>query len=405
METDVAILGAGFTGLAAARRIAELDPDRRVVVLDAQRAGFGASGRSSGFVVDLAGFIAAMEPEEQQRFITLSRLGIRDLADRVTQDAIDCHWDDAGWLHVAATPRGEASLESLDGWLAAQDVPYERLDREGLERITGSAYYRSGIRLPGSVLIQPAALVRGLVDALPDGIDLHEETAVHEIRRTHHGWTLNSEHGTVKARRVFLATNGALPEQGVLRRRLFPLYTFGSFTRTLTEAEQDALGGAREWGVLAQDPMGSSLRRTRDQRILVRNTVWYSRNLRDMPLDVRSRAAAEHRRALAKRFPTLADIPFEHTWAGLMGMSGNLRPYFGRIDDGLYAAGGYHGAGIAFGTAAGRLLAEYSLGHASPELDAIRALPGPRWIPPEPFLGWGVRIRLAWDERRTRGEI
>lgn len=405
MSADVAIVGAGLTGLAAARRMVELEPSRRVVVLEAQRAGYGASGRSSGFVVDLAGFIAAMEPEEQRRFIALSRLGIRELATRVEQDAIDCDWDDTGWLHVAATPRGLEALASLEAWLADREARYERLDRAGMETWTGSSYYRAGIRLPGSVLVQPAALMRGLAASLPEGVTLHEETPVTEIRRTPRGWKLTTEGGAVTAPRLLLATNGALPEQGVLRRRIFPLYTFASFTRPLTADEQTALGGEREWGLLAQDPMGSSLRRTRDQRLLVRNTVWYSRDLRAVPTAVRRHAAAEHRRALAARFPALAELPFEGTWAGLMGMSGNLRPFFGRLDDGLYVAGGYHGAGIAFGTAAGRLLAEHSLGVESPELDDMLALPGPRWIPPEPFLGWGVRLRLAWDVWRTGGEI
>lgn len=405
VSADVAILGAGFTGLAAARRIVELDPRRRVVVVDAQRAGYGASGRSSGFVVDLAGFIAAMEPAEQRRFVRLSRMGIRELETRVEHHGIECAWDDGGWLHVAGTSKGLTSLDSLERWLAGRDAPYERLDAADMERFTGSSYYLAGIRLPGSVLIQPAALVRGLAESLPPEVTLHEGTRVAEIARTDQGWKLVTPGGSVTAPRLLLATNGALPEQGVLRRRLFPLYTFASLTRPLTDEEQAALGGEREWGLLAQDPMGSSLRRTRDQRILIRNTVWYSRNLRQVPTSIRSHAVAEHRRALAGRFPRLAEIPFEHTWAGLMGMSGNLRPYFGRLDDGLFAAGGYHGAGIAFGTTAGRLLAEHALGVESPELDDVRALPGPRWIPPEPFLGWGVRLRLAWDQWKTGGEI
>lgn len=405
-RSDVVVVGAGFTGLAAARRLAAVRPGWRVVVLEGQRAGFGASGRSSGFVVALAGFIAAMETEEQERFIRLSRSGMDELRGLVERHGIDCEWDDKGWLHVAASDAGMASLESLTAWLDRRGERYERLDSQGMEGLVGSIYYRAGVRLPGSVLVHPGTLMAGLARALPPEAELYEESPVVRIERQGGQWRLETPGGSVAVPRVVWATNGALATLAPLRRRLFPLYTFGSLTRPLTEPEQERLGGEREWGLLAQDVMGSSLRRTRDQRLLIRNTTFYSRRLARVPERVRAHAAAEHRRALAARFPELAELPFEHTWAGLMGMSGNLRPFFGELAPGLVAAGGYHGAGISFGTAAGRLLADLAAGEESEDLAAIRALPGPRWIPPEPFLGLGVRARLLWDHHvRAGGRI
>jgi len=112
-----AIVGAGFTGLAAARRFAELSPGDEVTVIDAQRAGYGAAGRSSGFVVDLAGFVAALAPTDADRFIHLSRRAITILRRAVDEHGIDCAWDDTGWLHVAATDPGMEGLTALRRWL------------------------------------------------------------------------------------------------------------------------------------------------------------------------------------------------------------------------------------------------------------------------------------------------
>jgi glycine/D-amino acid oxidase-like deaminating enzyme len=403
-RADCVVVGAGFTGVAAARRLAALRPEWRVVLLDAQRAGFGAASRSSGFVVALAHFIARMEPAAARRTIRLSRWGIAELRELVGRHGIDCAWDESGWLHAAAGEPAERSLAMLARWLDGLEEGYERLDRAAMRELTGTDYYRAGIRLPGSVLVQPAALLRGLAAALPPSAELYEESPVRRLERQDGRYLIEAGDGALRADRLLLATNGALPALGFLRRRLFPLFTFGSLTRVLTPAEREALGGAPEWGLLAEDPLGSTVRRTRDQRLLIRNSVRYTRAL-GVSGRARERARAAHRRALRDRFPRLAAVPFDYTWGGLMGMSNNRQPFFGRLADGLFAAGGYNGCGIAMGTAAGRLLADLALGADSSELRDMLALPGPGWLPPEPFLGLGVRARLGLLAARARGRI
>lgn len=398
-RVDAAVLGAGFTGLAVARRLAALRPGWRVAVLEAQRAGFGASGRSSGFLVDRAHFIARMEPAASRRYRDLCRWGIGLLREAVERHGIACDWDAAGWLHAAATAAGAAALPTLGRWLDDLGEPYERLDAEDLRRITGTACYRAGIRLPGSVLVQPAALVHGLAAALPAKVELYEESPVRSLERRGGRFRLATGEGSLEADRLFLAANGYSPALGVLRRRLFPLFTFGSLTRPLTAAEQEALGGEREWGLLSEDAMGSTVRRTRDQRILIRNTIAYAPGLRVGPLAL-ERARDLHRKAFLARFPGLREAGFEHTWGGVMGASPNRGHCFGELADGLFTAAGYTGAGIAIGTTAGTLLADLALGEPSQRLADMLALPAPQRLPPQPFLGIGVRWRV-W---RMNGE-
>lgn len=393
VSADCAVLGAGFTGLAIARRLAELRPNWRVVLLDAQRAGHGASGRSSGFVVDRAHFIARLPLATSRRYRDLCRFGIDTLRDLSQTHAIACDWDESGWLHAAAGEEGAAALPNLRAWLEELGEPYEWLDPAGLERITGTAHYRAGIRLPGSVLVQPAALTRGLAAALPPSVELFEESPVTSIRRGERFELATAVGGTLTADRLFLAANGATRALGFLSRRVFPLFTFGSLTRPLTATEQDILGGEREWGLLAEDAMGSTVRRTRDQRILIRNSAYYTTRLAvddALRLDMRNL----HRVAFNSRFPALAHVPFDYTWGGILGASPNRGHSFGELAPGLYAAAGYTGAGIAMGTTAGGLLAELATGERSENLEAMLSLPEPDRLPPEPFFGIGARFMV-----------
>jgi glycine/D-amino acid oxidase-like deaminating enzyme len=388
-RADCAVIGAGLTGIAIARRLVELRPEWRVLLLDAQRVGSGASGRSSGFVVDLTDFAAKMKPLARDRYVALARYGIDQLRDLVKKYEIECAWDEKGWLRAAAGQRGMQALENLPPLYKELGISYQPLDRQAMAAVTGSSFYQAGMRLPGYPLVHTASLVHGLADALSPEVDLYEDSAVQAIERTSgSGFKLTAGSGAVLADRVFLATNGYTPALGFLSSRIFPLYTFGSLTRPLTADEQAALGGELEWGILAMDPMGSTVRRTADQRILIRNTIHYSKSL---TVDERQRrkVVQNHRKALSARFPELNDLDFEFTWNGLMGSAHNCQLSFGELEKNLFVTGGYSAAGLAMSQTAGKLLADFSTGQESNLLRDMISLPPPTWMPPEPFRSLG----------------
>ena len=395
-RADCAVIGAGFTGLAIARRLGELRPDWRIVVLEASRAGSGASGRSSGFVVDLTDFSAKMPPKARDMYVRVARSGIDDLRRLVREHDIDCHWDETGLIRAAAGHRGIEHLESLLALLESMGINPQRLDRAQMREVTGSDFYAAGVRLHGYPLIHSAALVRGLAErSLPASVELYEESPVEAID-VGQVFRLETGNGSVTADRLFLATNGYTPSLGFLKSRIFPLYACGSLTRPLTADEQEALGGEREWGILAMDPMGSSVRRTHDQRILIRNTNYYHWRLKFSNRS-RQRLRRYHRQAFDSRFPGLDDVELEHTWAGLMGTVWNGQINFGELRPGLFVAAAYSAAGIAMGTAAGRLVADLAVGVESDELRFVLGLPRSTWMPPEPFRslgGWWLNERL-----------
>jgi glycine/D-amino acid oxidase-like deaminating enzyme len=396
---DCAVIGAGFTGLATARRLAQLRPDWRIAVVEGQRAGYGASGRNSGFV----GAISHLDPsrgvEEALPIGRLCRAGVDALRSVVRERGIACDWAECGRIHAAAGDRSLRSLSGLFRILEAAGEPHEPMDRRALTTALGTDHYRGGVHVASTVLIQPAALARGLAAALPANATLYEESPVRRIRREG-GWRVHAGDATVRADRLFLTLNGYAAKLGVLRRRVFPLLSFASWTRPLAPDEQLQVGDRDQWGLVSEDRMGTTLRRTPDGRILVRNTVRFAPSL-GVSKRCLERIRGQHRRSLLARWPGLAGVGFAFTWGGVMGMTLNQGQFFGRLGPEFYASLGYNGTGVAMGTASGALLADYAVGVDSELLHDALVLTPPAWIPPQPFLGWGVRSTVAFLRRRA----
>ena len=402
-SSDWAVLGAGFTGLAAARRLAEHRPNDRIVLLDASRVGAGSSGRNSGFILDVGHWHERLDVAGNSRLLRLQRAGQSYLREIVLRDAIDCSWSEIGCLRVAVEDVGMRRLDALHRGLDAMGESYERLDPEALQRRIGTNHYAAAIRTPGTVLVQPSALARGLGRALPANVDLFEESPIRAVEPSGSGLRLVSDGGSLQTKALFLATNGFTPALGFLRRRIFPLLTFASLTRPLEPQERRHVGEDPEWGLVPEERMGTTLRRTRDQRILVRNTVRY---VPDLVLGERERAMVveAHRRSLRARFPALEGIELAFTWAGVLGMTLNEAQFFGRVENGIFASCAYNGVGVSLGTISGVLLADLAVGRRSELLADLEALPAPAWIPGEPWLGIAVRSAVGWLRRRAGRE-
>jgi glycine/D-amino acid oxidase-like deaminating enzyme len=402
-RADCVVLGAGFTGLATARQLATHRRDWRVIVLEAQRVGCGASGRNSGFIVDVGHYERARGVEGNRRLVRLGRAGRDHLRELVQAHGIECAWSARGRLHGALGELGMRQLERFRAGLDAMGEPCEPLDAAAVTAITGTSHYRGGVRTPGAVMVQPAALARGLAASLPANVELFEESPVHGIHRGTR-WSVETKDGALVTDRLFLAANGFTAALGFLRRQIVPMFTFASLSRVLSDAEQAALGGEREWGLVPEERMGTTVRRTHDQRILIRNTVQYAAGMRVSAARLRA-VRAIHHAAFAARFPMLPSVDLEYTWGGIMGISLNGAHYFGQLGDNLFAAGGYNGVGVALGTISGKLLADLAVDADSALLHDMRALPGPARVPPQPLLGIGVRLTLARLRARTRSEL
>lgn len=405
-RADWAVLGAGFTGLAAARRLATLQPNASVVLIDAQRIGFGSAGRNSGFMIDLPHDLTSEsytgKQEEDRKLIRLNRAAIDYMREIVQSHDIQCDWSEQGKIHAAVEDRGIEALEAFQRGLDALGEPYTPLDAVALSRITGTSFYRAGMHAPGTVLVQPAALVRGLGETMPENVQVFEDSPVTGLS-CDGVIRLECPKGTLTAANLLLTNNGFASALGFLEGRLIPVFTYASMTRELTDEEQATLGGEPSWGLIPADPLGTTVRRLRNNRILIRNTFTYNPDFTSTEA-ARQRIRRIHERSFRERFPMLPQVGFEYTWGGVLSLSRNSAPYFGRLMPRVFAAVCQNGLGVARGTISGKLLAEYAVGGDSELLRDILSFPKPAWNPPQPVLGLGVRASIAWKEWRAGRE-
>ena len=204
------IVGAGYTGLAAAWRWATLRPDDSVVVLDAATVGEGSPGRNSGFMLEiaLADDADAQAVARMNAMNALCRDTMGELAALVVDHQIPCDLTHRGTYRAAATARGLASLAAYEAFLKAAQLPYERLSGADLTARLGTAYYQGGLYSPDCYLVQPAALIRGLAEALPPSVQLFENSPVLALKKGAGGWSLHTPEGEARAPTVLLANNG-----------------------------------------------------------------------------------------------------------------------------------------------------------------------------------------------------
>jgi glycine/D-amino acid oxidase-like deaminating enzyme len=390
-----AVIGAGLTGLAAARRLATLHPQEEILLLDARSVGQGASGRNSGFVVATSQFnggFDANQLEYYRRVNRINRAGLELLDEQVAANAIECQWRREGFIHTAVDNVALREYDYFRRYLQALEADHELLDQDQLHQLLGSRIYKAGIRIADGALVQPAALVRGLAGSLPANLHLHERSAVQEIVDGT-PLTLRLADAEVSCDKVIVATNYEAPALGLLRRYIVGSTLAGSFTRVLTGAERASLGSLDEWGAISLHSGGATVRLTRDGRLKIRNSAEYrgSRLLTDEELAARQ---AIHRAGFEKRFPQLAQVPFEYAWSGVEGITRNGTNFFGEQRDGVYFAGGYNGSGVSRGTAFGNAIADYASGETSQLVsDCLASAPG-AWMPPRPLLDVGAFFKV-----------
>lgn len=396
---DFAVIGAGVTGLACARRLAELHPEKSILLIEGRAVGDAASGRNSGYAVGCSHFPGAFENQQQQTYQRVNRInaaGLDILRRQVHDLGIQCQWHEDGIYHTAADQQALQEVEHFADYLARLEIPHQRLSRDQLNEKLGTAWYQAGIHVQVGALLQPAMLVRGLAETLPDNITLHENSVVTSLQKNQAYRLGLTDETSIEANKVMLCTNFEAQKLGFLNHVVVGSTLSGSFTRRLTESELVSLGSLRQWGVLSLHSGGATVRLTEDGRFSIRNTAEYhgSQLLSEQTLKQRQHI---HRQAFENRFPQLSHVEFETSWSGVEGISWNGTNFFREEHPGLYLAGGYNGSGVSRGTAFGTALADYASGQQSQLISDCLASPKASWLPPRPLLDIG-----AWFTVRKR---
>lgn len=403
ITADWVVVGAGFAGLAAAYRLASRCPGDKIVLLDAQRIGWGAAGRNSGFMIDLPHELNSDNytggADEDRQKIARNRAGIDAMREAVEAFDLHDHFNPCGKLHGATNGNGLKALGAFERHLEALDEPFTHLSADDMRRITGTNYYAGGMHAPGAVIIQPAALVRGLATGLARTIDVFESSPVTEIIP---GETpvVRTAKGQITAGWVILSVNGHLGSFGYKADRLMHIFLYASMTRELTKAEQDTLGGDPEWALIPADPMGSTVRRMRENRIVVRNSATYNPGMASTDSQI-TRAGVANDKSFNARFPMLKDVDMEYRWSGHLCLTMNSVPVFGEIERGIISACVQNGLGTVSGTVHGRLAADLALGSNDPLIAELQSVDEPSRLVPEPFMSLGAKARIWWAKQRA----
>lgn len=396
VSADVAILGGGFTGLSAALELA--GRGLRVVLLDAQRVGFGASGRNGGQV----GSGQRLEQDVLER--VMGRADARTLWDlsqeakAMVRDLIARHDIPAAWrpgiAHACRTASEVAHAHAYAEKLA-RDYGYdavEPLDAAGLQAILPSAAYCGGDIDRGAGHVHPLNYALGLARAaVAAGVRIHERSLVTEVVPGRRPRLVTAE-GHVEADHVLVAANGylgrLLPQVGA---RVMPINNFIIATEPLGDRRAEVL---REDVAVADTRFVVNYwRLSADGRLLFGGGESYGYRFPDIVKTVR--------RPMLEIYPSLADVKIEHAWGGTLAITVSRNPCFARPMEGVLSVSGYSGHGVAMATLAGRLAAEAIAGTAG-RFDLMSRLPTPR------FPG-GARLRtpllalaMSWYAMRDR---
>lgn len=401
---DIIIIGAGFSGLATAGRLAELRPTARIALIDALEVGQGASGRNAGFIIDLPHNLDPTEPDVavNNKVRDLNNFAIQRLKRIQEQQGFDVSWHEAGKYLAAHEEKHLSGLTDFVNTLEAIGEPYEILNNDALAERLGTHYYKRAVYTSGNILVNPAALAISVASALPSNVTLLENTAVREIALANK--IIQTEKARLSADTIVLATNAFTEKFGVSSNRITPIFTYASLTRQLDDSEIRNFERIEPWGLTSAHPAGTTVRLTSDNRIFIRNTLNYQANL-SSPKTVLDKAKAKHRKSYLARFPQLPNVPFEYTWGGMICVTMNHEPVFKEHTSGVYVIAAMNGVGVAKGTYLGHYMAEYICGKQSPELDFILTHSAPSWIPPDPLRSVGAHMRLYFEEHMAKGDV
>ena len=406
-ECEWLIVGAGYTGLSAARKLSELHPNQKIIIVEAQFAGEGASGRNSGYLVDTTlndGFTSSKEHSNYKKKTDIYQLGINAVKKFLKEYQVDCEWNETGKYFASSNKKDKKILINFSNTLSKLGFQHNLLNKEELSQKLGTSFYNLALYTKGGILLHPGKLVRAMIDTLPNNVELLEQSQLLDWKKNGNKVYCKFKSNNIITKKIIFCANGFLKSLGVKKNYNFPITLTASMTRSLSDSEFKSIGEPKEWGVLPVRPMGATIRMTRDKRILIRNTaeVYNSFNMMDKELKKRS---LNQKNGIKKRFPTLPDDIIESSWSGVVSRTRNGSQIFEKIANNIFVAGCYNGSGIGVGTLFGEQIAIKANNESSNEISIIEKSNKPTWLPPQPFLNFGIKTRLMYERFRATSDL
>ena len=406
-ECEWLVIGAGYTGLSASRKLGQLYPSQKILLVDAQLAGEGASSRNSGYLVDTTlndGFTSNKELDNYKKKADIYKLGIDVIKKFIKEYQVDCDWNECGKYFASSKQEDRKILENFSGTLSKLGFEHNLLSNKELKKRLGTNFYNIALHTKGGILLHPGKLVRAMIDTLPENVNLFENSSLLNWKKKNDAVICKFKNVSIKTKKIIFATNGFLKSLGIKSNYNFPITLTASMTRSLSDEEFTSLGKPKEWGVLPVRPMGATIRMTKDRRILIRNTAEVHNPYKMSQSELKKRSIKQQI-GIKKRFPQLPNDIIKSTWSGIVSRTRNSSQIFEKIDENIFVAGCYNGSGIGVGTLFGEQIAIKASNECTNEIKTIEARSKPTWLPPKPFLDLGVKARLMYERLRARSEI
>jgi glycine/D-amino acid oxidase-like deaminating enzyme len=401
------IIGAGYTGLSAARKLAQIYPNQKIILVDAQLAGEGASSRNSGYLVDTTlndGFTSNKELENYKKKADIYDLGIDVVKKFINEHQTDCDWNECGKYFASSKLEDQKILTNFSNTLFKLGFDHNLLSKIEISNRLGTSFYNIALHTKGGILLHPGKLVRAMIDVLPNNVILYENSYLLNWNKTKDIISCRFKNAEINTKKLIFATNGFLKSLGIKQNYNFPITLTASMTRQLTEKEFESIGKPKEWGVLPVRPMGATIRMTKDRRILIRNTAEIHNPFKMSKSDLDKRSVNQ-KIGIKKRFPQLPDDIIKSSWSGIVSRTRNSSQIFEKIDNNIFVAGCYNGSGIGVGTLFGEQIAIKASNEITDEMKVIEARKKPTLLPPQPFLNLGIKFKLAYERLRANSEI
>ena len=397
-DCDLAIVGGGYTGLWAALQAKERDPGRDVVVLEAGRVGWQASGRNGGFCMSTlthaTGNGLAKFPREIERLEALGLENLDAMEEACDRYGIECSWERTGEVGLAtASWQVDALLKERDA-LASLGRACQYFDRGAIQDEVSAAHVVAGLWLLDScAMVDPARLAWGVARACRQlGVRIYDGTPVTALARAGAGVRLTTPAASVRAPRVVLGTNAHRPLLRRLGLLMVPVYDYALVSEPLSARQRASIGWKRRQGLFDAGNHFHYSRLTIDDRILWGgyDAIYHYGSEVRPEFEVRPQTFAKLSRHFFDMFPQLEGVRFTHGWGGVIDTSTRFCPFFGKALGGRVAyALGYTGMGVGAARFAAQVVLDLLSGERTEltELELVRSTPVP-W-PPEP-LRWGV---------------
>ena len=401
------IIGAGYTGLSAARKLGQLYPNQKIILVDAQLAGEGASSRNSGYLVDSTlndGFTSNKELENYKKKADIYALGIKSVKNFITDHQVDCDWNESGKYFASSKLEDKKILNNFSSTLTKLNFKHNFLEQQELSKLLGTNFYKFALYTKGGILLHPGKLARAMVKALPSNVKLYENSCLLSWSPLKDYISCNFKEGKIVTKKIIFATNGFIKSLGIKVNYNFPITLTASMTRQLSDEEFSSIGKPKEWGILPVKPMGATIRMTKDKRILIRNTAEVYNPFK-MSKEILNKRSKIQKIGIKKRFPKLPDDIIQSTWSGVVSRTRNSSQIFEKIKENIFVAGCYNGSGIGVGTLFGEQIALKASNENTSEIEIIEKRAKPTWLPPQPFLSMGIKVRLFYERLKAKSEI